>query len=622
MKNYKALVLAAIVLAGSVFASCSKEGYWKKADAGVSYSLPAATLNYTFAPADEMTKVQVPVVRTDTKESASLPITATVAEASAKYFSFPSSVEFAAGQKEAFFEIGIVEKFNMGQSIPVTLKFDKSLVSPAGVDSTKVNIKLDYNWEYLGKGKYNDVIIWKVEDFVEADFYQAVENPSIFKIADPYTQMNKDQGVSTKAGNDADAFLQFRILEVGESLYDVTITKPDLVYFNPYFTGHFDPSMERHFIYHPSHFGPFTEDDFVCSRVESYQEDGLPAQVYLSPVYYYPDTGYWDAGAYLHYIGVITIYFPDVPVYDYSVSLNYAGREINAYDEEFVKTEVSLGSDVDSVQFAMSCLLSKEELHKAMLAGEVASTTFAASDITDGTVLVPMDADGSGKYILMAITYGGEDEESYDSQDYDYVEFVYSSGAEEAWIPVAGGDYTFSGGEAGTYTFASFVGLEEVTPMNLYQSSTDGSKWKLYPYIGGELIFYTDIYNEVFVAEGFTGLETPAEGYKYVVIDAYYNGPFTSEPGWFDPDTDIFHLMPGYVIMETMTIYAYGEDTFEITGAPYEIDETAQAVKAKKYSEMCKEIKWGEPKSLRIKHERKPIFAGIKVNMTKIDVVD
>ena len=611
MKNYKSLVLAAIVLAGCVFASCSKEGYWSKTDKiGQGYSLPAAALSYTFAPGEEMTKVQIPIVRSDSKNAASLAITGSTAESSAEYFSFPATVDFAAGQSEAIYEIAIAKEFSIGQSIKATVKFDKGQVSTAGIDSTNVTVKLDYNWESLGKGHYNDAWTWQVDDFVEAEFFQAVENPSIFKIADPYTKMNKDANVSTKAGYSAAPFIQFQTLKPGDKIFDVTITMNDLVYFNPFETGEYNESYSAPIrAMHPAHFTSMSEPNYVNNKVLEYQENGLPACVQFAPMFYMDGVGGYN---YTTYSGVITFYFPDVPMYDYSVGIEYQGRQIDTHDDVYVKAGVEVGADVEEVWIAMSTL-GEESLLYGMLDGSVPATKVAAADIKDGVVLVPMNDEGTGKYNLMAISFGGPTEEEYDAQSHDVVQFAYSAGGEkESWNAVAGGTYNYNTSGKGTGTIMAMVGLPTSAPMNLYQSSVNESKWRLWPYAaGGELIFYTDIYQEVYVDEGNTGISASGE---LELIDAYYNG-FAETPGYFDPQNDVFHISAGWVDWSAMSIYAYGEDTFEITGAPYEFVETEVVKNTQKLTAVS-----GMPMP---KHESKSVNSiDRKVKMTKVEVVD
>ena len=611
MKNYKSLVLAAIVLAGCVFASCSKESYWSKTDKiGQGYSLPAAALSYTFAPGEEMTKVQIPIVRSDSKNAASLTVSGSTAESSAAYFSFPATVDFAAGQAEAFYEITIAKEFNIGQSIKATVKFDKSQVSTAGIDSASVNIKLDYNWESLGKGHYNDAWTWGVPDFVEAEFFQAVENPSVFKIADPYTKKNKDEGVSTKAGYSAASFIQFQTLKPGDKIFDVTITMNDLVYFNPFETGEYNETYSAPIkAMHPAHFSSMSEPNYVNNRVKEYQENGLPAVVQFAPMFYMDGVGGFN---YTTYSGVITFYFPDVPMYDYSVGVEYQGRQIDTHDDVYVKAGVEFGADVEEVWIAMSTL-DEESLLYGILDGTVPSTKVAAEDIKDGVVLVPMNDEGTGKYNLMAISFGGPTEEEYAAQSYDVVQFAYSAGGEkETWNAVAGGTYTYNTSGKGTGKIMAQIGLPTAAPMNLYQSSVNESKWRLWPYAaGGELIFYTDIYQKVYVGEGNTGITADGE---LELIDAYYNR-FAETPGYFDPQNDVFHISAGWVDWSAMSIHAYGEDTFEITGAPYEFVETEVVKNTQKLTSVT-----GMPMP---KHESKSVNSiDRKVKMTEVEVVD
>ena len=571
MKNYKSLVLAAIALAGSLLASCSKEGYWNKTDKiGEGFSFPSTKLSYVFAPADDMTKVQVPIVRGDNRLPAYLDVTGSVPASSSEYVSFPAGVMFEKGQAEAIYEIGISKKFDLGQSIQATLTFQNP--STAGIDTTVVTITLDYNWISLGKAKFKDSWFWEnLEGYVEAEIFQSEQDPSVFKLADPYTKQNKEEHLD-KAGAYADAFLQFKVLKEGETYKRVSNAQKGWIYYDPYFTGVFyDGGLFT--LYHPSALRGY-ESLFPYAAVQEFQENGLPAVVDLGAVILDENGSGWLSGKGRH-----LIVFPNVPIYDYSISVKYTGREIDVTDEEIVKATVALGEDID---FAKVVLIEGKDgdvgLEKIMAEEEGILEITEGGDIK--LPIVDPVADQTYSIVVAGFAEGEEGAEpELVSAGLSSFKYVAHGVAAPEWELIGTGNFTynscfFSEDEDGTIPYVE-EGLElyRFPDSNSYKitgwCSGDGD------YPGGDLFFTIEEDGTVVAEEGLdTGLEVT--GYAAILADdaSYWGGP----SGYVGRDGSINIYLVYYFDDADYTYICDGLETFELAAASAKAPSTAKPV--------------------------------------------
>lgn len=569
MKNYKSLVLAAIVLAGSVFASCSKEGYWDKSDKiGTGYSLPAATLTYTFSPTDEMTKVQIPIVRGNGDNAASLTISGSTTDAGAEYLSFPGTVDFAAGQTQAIYEIGIVKPFALGQSLKAVVKFDKSLSSEAGVDSTAVNITLDYTWKSLGNAKYKDSFFWELDGYVEAEILQSEQVPSIFKLADPYTKQNKEEGLN-QPGVNAGSFFQFRVLEDGETYKNVKNAKKGWIYYDDYCTGVYDEGS-IYYLYHPSRLKGY-ESYIPYACVTEYQENGLPAIVDLGAFILDQNGSGWLPGTGRH-----QIVFPNVPILDYKISVKYTGREINATDEEFVKANIGLGKDID---YADVVLIEGKDGNVGLakiLAGEDGIVEITAGGEVKLPIVDPV-ADQTYSIVVAAFATGEDGKDEIVGATYTSFKYVAHGVAAPEWELIGTGDFTYNSciftyDEEGTVPYID-EGLElyRFPETNTYKIAGWCRAGGEYP--GGELFFTIEEDGTVVAEEGLdTGINV---GYAVLADDGSYWGISSGSVG---EDGSINLYLVYYFDDADYTVISYGCETFKLTPDSTEAPSTAKPV--------------------------------------------
>lgn len=549
MKNYKSLVLAAIVLAGSLFASCSKEGYWKEsAEVGAGYSLPAATLSYTFAPNDDMTKVQIPIVRSNSQNEATLIVNATTK--SPDYVDLPESVEFAAGQKEAYYVISILKAFDLGKSITVDLSFDKVRASTAGIASASVTIMLDYTWTSLGIAKYKDGFFWNLDGYVESEIFQCDQDASIFKLADPYTKQNKEENLN-QAGVSADSFFQFKVLENGETYGGVSNAQKGWIYYKDYCTGVYDGGS-IYYLYHPSRLRGY-ESYIPGACVTEFQENGLPATVDLGAFILDQNGSGWLPASDRH-----VIVFPNVPILDQKVSVKYTGRTISTTDEEFVNATISLGKDLD---FGRVVLVEGKDPNVAIpliLSGAEGVIETAES----GEIKLPIvNPTADQTYCIVAAGFVNGEGDKAEAVGFVYTSFKYVAHGASApeWELVGVGDFTynsciFTEDEEGTIPYVD-EGLE------LYRFPGSNT-YKITGWCyDADCIFTIEDDGTVIAEEGLdTGIGAADTGYAAVLAD---DGSYWGVPsGYVGQDGSINIYLVYYFDDGNYTLICHGLEKF------------------------------------------------------------
>ena len=110
-------------------------------------------------------------------------------------------------------------------------------------------------------------------------------------------------------------------MAAGSEFADFT-TDAEYVIFNDYNMGQWNSNYaEDIFALHPYRFGR-TPDKWNYNVVLEYQENGLPGEVSLAPLYYlFEQGGGWDKTT----ANTISILFPGYVKADYSASVEFAG---------------------------------------------------------------------------------------------------------------------------------------------------------------------------------------------------------------------------------------------------------------------------------------------------------
>jgi hypothetical protein len=198
MKIFKSFIVMAIALTAGFFASCSEEGAWDAYDttSEPTYSFEQKTSNYVLTPVDTVEQVVVKVFRNNANGNVTLPLDVKVSHDILTYDT--AAVTFENGKDFAEFvinvdyaNIALGTKYTASVAFVVdSLNYFEHNASLTGNNSASISLQVEYNWQSIGKAIYTEDLITtffnapNVAYEVEAE--QAVENPNIIRLVDPY----------------------------------------------------------------------------------------------------------------------------------------------------------------------------------------------------------------------------------------------------------------------------------------------------------------------------------------------------------------------------------------------------------------------------------------------------
>lgn len=480
---------------------------------------------------------EVELRRVRTADAITVPIQATDESG---LFSIPASVSFAEGADKAVLTVGYnADEINFDDFKTIVLNIsDESFVSPYGASSYTFKAGIPAPWTSLGNCSYTDNFLFGVAYATEIQ--QNDIDPNVFRVASPYAKGLVAGEYPQNAG--PSEYIQFRILQPGEQIFDTTVTMENLVYFDTFLTGWYhDSYADEVKCYWPGMFKKYgAEENWLHNYVEYYQDNGLPAVVQLAPFYYMDSVGGWDK---TQTDGIITIVFPGVTVYDSSVEVTHTGFFYDTDDNVSVVADIELGVDVEEALVAVVQGNDGYAGANDIIGGLVESIKIKSS----GEVKIPMPEDAEdGKYSVVAVTYiDGE------PQDYDYATFTYTAGAKEQWTQIATGTYTYS-----------IIWKGDDEDLALFQSQDDPSRYKITDWgYGVDFIFTMSEDGSVMVADQETGYVHPDYGDVYVddVVDAYE----TTEYGVSSYADGVFTFAVVYYC--GAGVFGKGPETFTIT---------------------------------------------------------
>ncbi len=600
------LFFAALAAAG-LAASCNDDGYWDEAqDQGLTYSFTSTSQSYTYAPADEMTDIEVTVNRSTTKGTATLPIAAAFSDEA--LVNGPDSVQFADGSATAIYTIHLVKQFEIGESATVNLTINPSSLGIAAVEypdplsddataedstayttqlnaynayvsklaeyklSTTITIAKEYDWVSIGTGHFADAFLFG--DTYEVEYQQCVQDPTMYRLVDPYSEGLEEEGYVDEGDvvNGPSEYVVFKLLQPGDVIDDsITITMNDLVYFQPYMTGYYSSNYSAEvWALHPSA-RPNTaaEAYFTHNRVESYQADGTPGIVQFAPRYWMYGVGGWN---YSQYDGVVTLTFPGVQIMDYSGSISYAGLYTDLEGTQYALGDVTLGSDV---AYARAVLVEGKDNVNDAYAG-IADGSLEYVEVTeDGQVQLAVPADAAtGKYTLVLFTYDSTGE----IQEYDYSTFDYRGyGPAETWTARYVGDYVY------TLYFGSEDEPYNDEGLTLYQSDSDETRFKIEHWgYDVDFAFTMQADGSIVVDDQETGYTHSSYGAVMVDDLTDYTGSTAYGTSSYDASTGTFSFALVYYV--SAGAFNYGTETYTVTDAATKerIAKAIEAAKAKK----------------------------------------
>ena len=604
MKLFQYLILAAVSAGCLGLESCSSDGYFDVAvPQGVMYSFEAKSLDYVYTPDDNTAGVEIPVIvsRNITDNGASVPVISTVSEGGEALVSCPENVVFNAGESQAKFTIKLNKDFDINESVTVDLAIDPSHFGisakepkrpqalPEGAseeqkaayaDSMRVfksdsiayatyqkqlqNVKCklsvkilkDYTWVSIGYGKISDEFETGETTFYDVEILRAVEDPNRYEIINPYKEM-----LDLSASSPATEKWKLRVVPKGETMFDYTFEEDGCVYFEDCNTGDYMADYGQYILVcHPIGWKSIRANS-TYSRVLSYQENGMPAQIGLAPYYYMEGVGGWN---YTTYTGVVTIVFPGVVLSDYSAAVEYTGRHIDAEGSQSILANVTLGSDVASAKVAL--VPGKGDDNAFAAAQKLISGELEGLAITEGgEIKLPLDFYAeSGMYSIVIVAFDKDGE----AQEWNYVQFNYvgSGAVKETWTPKFVGTYTY------TLVFGSEDEPYDDEGLVLSQSDTDPSRYKI------SHIFYDVDFVFVMNEDGTISFEdqVAAEEYGVYITDMYAAYPDDFAPSNYQ--NGVFTFSIGYY--QNDQFLNYGVEKFVLTGTYDEASNVRQKAKA------------------------------------------
>lgn len=421
------LSIALLLPALSVFVSCSEEqdGYVpapQEKGAQVYFNSDNAS---SFTVTDVQNTFELSLGRVDTAETANYDLKVVADEATLPLFNIPGAVAFEEG--EAFAKIACsANTADMEYDKTYTVKVCVANAQDAtlyGMDTLTISVTCPAPWKSLGKAKFAENFLDGSGTYYDVEIQQNELAPNNFRLVEPYAEILGDIAV--------DKYLEFFILPAGSEFADFT-TDAEYVIFNDYNTGQWNSNYaEDIFALHPYRFGR-TPDKWNYNVVLDYQENGLPGEVSLAPLYYlFNEGGGWDKTT----ANTISILFPGYVKADYSASVEFAGIFTAKDGAIYATGNLALGADASDVK----AVVMPADADAAAVADAIAAGELEATDVEAGRIEVPFNAEelgGSNFQIIVVVLADGAVKSVASSS------FEYFGGGTNPWQSLGTGIYT------------------------------------------------------------------------------------------------------------------------------------------------------------------------------------
>lgn len=421
------LSIALLLPALSVFVSCSEEqdGYVpapQEKGAQVYFNSDNAS---SFTVTDVQNTFELSLGRVDTAETANYDLKVVADEATLPLFNIPGAVAFEEG--EAFAKVACsANTADMEYDKTYTVKVCVANAQDAtlyGMDTLTISVTCPAPWKSLGKAKFAENFLDGSGTYYDVEIQQNELAPNNFRLVEPYAEILGDIAV--------DKYLEFFILPAGSEFADFT-TDAEYVIFNDYNTGQWNSNYaEDIFALHPYRFGR-TPDKWNYNVVLDYQENGLPGEVSLAPLYYlFNEGGGWDKTT----ANTISILFPGYVKADYSASVEFAGIFTTKDGAIYATGNLALGADASDVK----AVVMPADADAAAVADAIAAGELEATDVEAGRIEVPFNAEelgGSNFQIIVVVLADGAVKSVASSS------FEYFGGGTNPWQSLGTGIYT------------------------------------------------------------------------------------------------------------------------------------------------------------------------------------
>ena len=344
----------------------------------------------------------------------------------APLFVFPSVAVFEAGEKSTTITC-IAKADQMEYDKTYTVKL--SIANPEdatlyGLSSVTLNVTCPAPWKSLGVGKFADAFLGGAGAYSEVEIQQNELDPKTFRLVEPYAEIL--EGVAT------DKYFEFSVLPKGYD-FQGTILDAEYVVFKDYNTGEWNSNYaEDIYALHPYRFGR-TPDKWSYNVVLEYQENGLPGEVSMAPLYYlFNEGGGWDKTT----ANTISVLFPGFVKADYSAAMTYAGIFTTPDGTTHAVADLTLGADATDVK----AIVMPADADAAAVADAIAAGELEAMDVQTGRIEVPFNAEelGGSNFNIIAVVLVDGAVKNVVSASYEY----YGGGDSNPWTSLGTGFFT------------------------------------------------------------------------------------------------------------------------------------------------------------------------------------
>lgn len=392
----------------------------------------------------------------------------------APLFVFPSVAVFEAGEKSTTITC-IAKTDQMEYDKTYTVKL--SIANPEdatlyGLSSVTLNVTCPAPWKSLGVGKFADAFLGGAGAYSEVEIQQNELDPKTFRLVEPYAEIL--EGVAT------DKYFEFSVLPKGYD-FQGTILDAEYVVFKDYNTGEWNSNYaEPIYALHPYRFGR-TPDKWSYNVVLEYQENGLPGEVSMAPLYYlFNEGGGWDKTT----ANTISVLFPGFVKADYSAAMTYAGLFTTPDGTTHAVADLTLGADATDVK----AIVMPADADAAAVADAIAAGELEAMDVQAGRIEVPFNAEelGGNNFNIIAVVLVDGAVKNVASASYEY----YGGGDSNPWQSIGAGYFTDD-------IFSPLWGLDAPTyEVEILEHSENPGLYRLVDVFSNSIHPYASAFNE------------------------------------------------------------------------------------------------------------------------------
>lgn len=392
----------------------------------------------------------------------------------APLFVFPSVAVFEAGEKSTTITC-IAKADQMEYDKTYTVKL--SIANPEdatlyGLSSVTLNVTCPAPWKSLGVGKFADAFLGGAGVYSEVEIQQNELDPKTFRLVEPYAEIL--EGVAT------DKYFEFSVLPKGYD-FQGTILDAEYVVFKDYNTGEWNSNYaEDIYALHPYRFGR-TPDKWSYNVVLEYQENGLPGEVSMAPLYYlFNEGGGWDKTT----ANTISVLFPGFVKADYSAAMTYAGIFTTPDGTTHAVADLTLGADATDVK----AIVMPADADAAAVADAIAAGELEAMDVQAGRIEVPFNAEelGGSNFNIIAVVLVDGAVKNVASASYEY----YGGGDSNPWQSIGAGYFTDD-------IFSPLWGLDAPTyEVEILEHSENPGLYRLVDVFSNSIHPYASAFNE------------------------------------------------------------------------------------------------------------------------------